>query len=180
MVTWVNSKNTSDTTIHYSVWRGQNEPISVTDLLMLFDNGEPDEMNFVLFSTSGVHGTYCTIEQAEEYRRNGELDESYVTFLVVRPRTVVLMYGNVALKADDDFDVLKQLRDKSQQIVCQIGWPSLPKIEENMKPFVFAPEDVETYLDDRDRRTLIRIAEQIEMKRLKQTDSKNELCSSAK
>jgi hypothetical protein len=80
----------------------------------LFPNGQADDLNFVLFSTSGVHGTYCTIEAAEDEG----LD---VTFLVVQPRIVGLRYGVCEPKTPEDFAFLKQLRASSHAAVLSIG-----------------------------------------------------------
>lgn len=53
----------------------------------MFPEGKADDLNFVLFSTSGVHGSYCSIEAAEAEPDLG------VTFLIVQPRIVGLRYG---------------------------------------------------------------------------------------
>lgn len=38
----------------------------------MFPDAKADDMNFVLFSTSGVHGTYNTIEEAEKHLAPGK------------------------------------------------------------------------------------------------------------
>jgi hypothetical protein len=58
-----------------------------------FPTGEPDKMNVVLFSTSGVHGTYTTIEDVE---KNLSADEE-VTWLHLQPRKVTIRYGTCIL-----------------------------------------------------------------------------------
>jgi len=51
---------------------------------------KPNQNNIVLFSTSGIHGSYTTIEEVEEWLHLEEKDPDEqidrVTFLVVRPR----------------------------------------------------------------------------------------------
>ena len=88
-------------------------------LRQMFPEGEANDLNFVLFSTSGVHGTYGTIEEAEEERKRGESPD--VTFLVVHPRIVCLRYGNCEPQTDEDFAFLKKLRESSWKAVQGIG-----------------------------------------------------------
>jgi hypothetical protein len=84
-------------------------------LRTMFPDGEANDMNFVLFSTSGVHGTYCSIEAAEKEAGIG------VTFLVVHPRIVSLRYGNCEPKTPEDFAFLKKLRESSWRAAGEIG-----------------------------------------------------------
>ncbi len=92
----------------------------------LFPGAIVDEMNFVLFSTSGVHGTYNTIEEAEASlalpEDHDERDCS-ITFLIVHPRWVTLRYGNVEVKSLEDVNFLKALRANSHRIIKRIGTP---------------------------------------------------------
>jgi len=93
---------------HYSINRAISSMAFLRDM---FPDGEADEMNFCLFSTSGIHGTYQTIEEEEADSGIG------VTFLVVCPRIVRLTYGVVEPKTDEDFSFLKKLRRTSKLIV---------------------------------------------------------------
>lgn len=109
---------------HYRVHRA----IGLTGLRELFPDGKADEMNFVFFSTSGVHGSYTTIEEIEseptwEDDDTGELIEKKLTFLVVQPRRVSIFYGNCIPKSAEDFDFLKTLRATSLAAIKEIGWP---------------------------------------------------------
>lgn len=81
----------------------------------LFPDGEANDLNFVLFSTSGVHGTYATIEAVEDEPAIG------LTFLVVQPRIVGMRYGNCEPKTPEDFAFLKKLRASSWRAVATIG-----------------------------------------------------------
>ena len=94
-----------------------DDKLSMNALRELFPNGDANEMNFVLFSTSGIHGTYQTIEEAESATHPS------VTFLIVHPRAVAMRYGNVHPVTTDDFDFLKKLRASSQEVVSKIGMP---------------------------------------------------------
>lgn len=104
--------------------------ISVENLKTQFPGGVADELNFCLFSTSGVHGTYSTIEDVEKYigsvpqdKREGDDDRcDKVTFLVIRPRSLVFVYGNVLVVTQSDVDYLKKLRSTSTQIASNIGY----------------------------------------------------------
>lgn len=100
--------------MHYSIIKVDFVD-SMNKLKEIFPDGEADEMNFVLFSTSGIHGTSMTIEECEE-------EKTDVTFLIVHPRTVTLQYGNVKPEADEDWEFLKKLRSSSSEIAAQIGY----------------------------------------------------------
>lgn len=94
----------------------------------LFPGGKADELNFCLFSTSGVHGTYLTIEDAETILSEGKIGEDLeqepvVTFLVVQPRLVTLWYGNITCRSTEDIKFLKRLRATSRAVVSQCGYP---------------------------------------------------------
>lgn len=98
--------------MHYSI---REQIKSLEDLRVYFPEPVADEMNFCLFSTSGVHGSYCTIEQAEADPEIGE-----VTVLVVQPRRVMLAYGNVPV-TPETVGYLKALRASSWAVVGRIG-----------------------------------------------------------
>lgn len=86
----------------------------------LIPEGKADDLNFVLFSTSGVHGSYCSIEDAEAEPALG------VTFLIVQPRIVGVRYGNCEPRTTEDFAFLKALRASSREAVASIGGGPLP------------------------------------------------------
>lgn len=111
---------------HYSVMTTEKGVDGLTALREMFKAAKADELNFVLFSTSGVHGTYNTIEEAEK-AINGERDsdgDKYcqsVTFLVVHPRLVALRYGECTPKTSNDITFLKELRKDSLAILRALG-----------------------------------------------------------
>lgn len=107
------------------------------DLRGMFADGKCNELNFVLFSTSGVHGSYTTIEEIEasllKYGENPAFlndDNSYdvpedycgseLTALIVHPRLCVLRYGNVKVRLED-IPYLKRLRQSAWNVVQKIG-----------------------------------------------------------
>jgi hypothetical protein len=88
----------------------------------MFPDASANDLNFVLFSTSGVHGTYNTIEEAERYLK-GEEEEgaAEVTFVIVHPRLVAMRYGVCNPANQDDIDYLKSLRASSHKAASCIG-----------------------------------------------------------
>lgn len=130
MSTWHQSVSPSDMA-HYNIFRGDHP--TADDLREIFPGGEANEMNFVLFSTSGVHGTYVTIEEIEaSLEKYGALTDdemeaapddycgNHLTFLIVHPRIVCLKYGRVKVELSD-IPFLKQLRESSKKAISKIG-----------------------------------------------------------
>jgi hypothetical protein len=83
-------------------------------LRQIFPEGKADECNFVLFSTSGVHGSYATIEDIE--KEGGEL-----TFVIIQPRLCTIHYGNCLPQTKADYEFLKKVRQTSWEIIPEIG-----------------------------------------------------------
>lgn len=117
---------------HYNIFAGKDGR-GVQFLRHFFPDGEANEMNFVLFSTSGVHGTYTTLEDIEHSLHkygDGECvdeddppDDYYcpeVTYLVVQPRIVSMTYGNARVTLDD-IPFLRRLRESSWKAAQSIG-----------------------------------------------------------
>ena len=100
---------------YYSIYELAGDGMAA--LREIFPDGQANPLNFVLFSTSGVHGCYSTIEDVED----DELPS--VTFLVVQPRVVCLRFGNVSPAGAEDIAFLKQLRRSSTEVVSRIGYP---------------------------------------------------------
>jgi hypothetical protein len=116
---WENNRPGRDDNPYYSVLRLVGDGMEA--LRQLFPTGEADELNAVLFSTSGVHGTYCTIEAVEA---GGDDVPSDVTFCVIQPRIVCMRYGNVTPITPEDFAFLKRLRETSSKALAGIGMPT--------------------------------------------------------
>lgn len=117
---------------HYNTFSITDEALAMEALRHFFPNGEANEFNLVMFSTSGVHGAYTTIEEAEAVRLAGGEDpdddggERYfpsVTFLVVQPRLVTMRCGCCHPVTPGDFAFLKKLRASSWAIASKIGAP---------------------------------------------------------
>jgi hypothetical protein len=124
---------------HYNIY-GTKPGMQMKLLREFFPDGEANEMNLVLFSTSGAHGTYITIEEVEEScqkygfdHETAEEDEDAawpddrvgtdVTFLLIQPRIVSVTYGNVFVKSQADIEFLKKLRASSWGWFQKIGRP---------------------------------------------------------
>lgn len=106
---------------HYNIY-GVRDENGMTALRQMFPEGKADELNFCLFSTSGVHGMYNTIEEAEEHlKKPSEETSGSVTFLIVHPRIVCLRYGNCEPQNTDDIAFLKKLRASSWRATKKIG-----------------------------------------------------------
>ncbi len=84
---------------------------------MFPDGTHIDQDNFVLFSTSGVHGSYSTIEDEEKN------DSPTVTFVICCPRILRFSYGNCQPRTREDFLYLKMLRTLSHREIAEIGMP---------------------------------------------------------
>ena len=80
----------------------------MTALRKLFPNGEADDLNIILFSTSGVHGSCYTIEDVEKNLQKQETvrDKGIqrITFIVIHPRICCLKYGLVEPRNQADID----------------------------------------------------------------------------
>ena len=121
--------------LHYTIGRVLH---GCTSLRILFPDGEANDLNFVLFSTSGVHGSYATLDDIEASIRKYGIDpyqltdedadfpDDYyspsVTILVVHPRVVALRYGNAKIETLEDLEYLKKLRASSTAVVQKIGY----------------------------------------------------------
>ena len=124
--------NKSDSA-HYNVYSlGDTEKERWETLRKVFENG-PNEMNLLIGSTSGVHGSYVTLNKLEdpnsEYRQEME-EEGYTieneeafTVLLIQPRLCSLMYGTVGIHSPDDFKWLRTIIGQSvaEIIRCQTG-----------------------------------------------------------
>ena len=103
---------------HYNVYRLSNDDLGMSALRELFPHGNADELNFVLFSTSGIHGSYETIEDAESICTGERIP---ITFLVIQPRIVSMRYGSALPICADDFAFLRRLRESSCHAASAIG-----------------------------------------------------------
>ena len=119
---------------HYNIYAASADPeASIVALREWFcDDSTVNELNFILFSTSGVHGSYTTIEEIEasmsKYPTEPDGDDwpddycsPEITFLVVQPRLVGMTYGLAKIRNADDVAWVKRVRDLSCKAVAKIG-----------------------------------------------------------
>lgn len=99
----------------YCAWRLVDKNRGMDALRAMFPDALADGDNFVLFSTSGIHGTYLTIEEEQNEPGTG------VTFMIVQPRLVITRYGVVYPQNEDDFVFLKALRTSSWNAMSRVG-----------------------------------------------------------
>lgn len=99
----------------YCVLRLANARRGMAALKAMFPTGDADAMNFVLFSTSGTHGSYRTLEEEEAEPGSG------VTFMVVQPRLVITRYGVAYPESEEDFALLKKLRTTSREALLGVA-----------------------------------------------------------
>lgn len=125
MSEWIKVRQDSDSG-YYSVAYWDEEETATQMLRELFEESPPNELNFILFSTSGVHGSYNTIEAAEK-SLDLKLDDddrcTAVTFEIIMPRIVSIKYGNCVVHSKKDVEFLKKLRSQSQDAIKKIGMP---------------------------------------------------------
>lgn len=124
---------------HYNIYALKDPARGMELLRLFFPKGEASEFAFVLFSTSGVHGTYATIEEIEaslkKYGapRPAERSDDWpddcvrneLTFVIVQPRIINLSYGTLYMTLDD-VEFLKRLRASSWAVVQKIGAAETP------------------------------------------------------
>jgi hypothetical protein len=69
--------------------------------LKWFFRDGPDRLNFCLFSTSGVHGSYATLDSNAQEEPDKDGCRS-ITFLVCSPRLVRFQYGNARYTKEEE------------------------------------------------------------------------------
>lgn len=82
----------------------------VRQLREIFPDGKANDLNFVLFSTAGTHGSYLTIEEVLASLDGDEPE--LLTVLVIQPRVVRMLYGSIEITKDDR-SFLRLLRESS-------------------------------------------------------------------
>ena len=120
---WTNVNRSRQGSPDYSVFRLDDVSYGMAALREMFPTAQANEMNFVLFSTSGVHGTYTLISDIEFDIKAGVSEEGFnrLTVLIVQPRLVTLRYGICLPETLDDIQYLKRLRETSSLEASLIG-----------------------------------------------------------
>jgi len=119
---------------HYNIFRMEPGINGIDALKEIFPEGEANDMNFVMFSTSGIHGTHFDLDDIEEslkkygdepdFLRNVDKDDTdvpddyirnYLTILVIHPRLVQLKYGVIEVILED-IPYLRKLAKSSVEV----------------------------------------------------------------
>jgi len=78
-----------------------------------FPQGKASDSCWIALSTSGVHGTYCTLDDLPgawaDFERDGETSPPEVTFICTEPRLVRTCYGNVPVGDQEEVEWLRSL-----------------------------------------------------------------------
>lgn len=89
---------------HYEV----EELRTMRDVKESFPLNRADHLNWLFCGSSGIHGTYRTLDEIEEIIRGDNPETSaldngkyYATVLVVHPRLCVLKYGEIQVGLPD-------------------------------------------------------------------------------
>lgn len=94
----------------------------------VFANG-PDTMNWLVLATSGIHGSYASLDdmfdtdEPADIEQNPEMFDStgkqvydYMTVQIIQPRLVRVMYGQILITRDD----IPWLRDIARRSLLAI------------------------------------------------------------
>ena len=71
---------------------------TMAEVRELFPDDKADSLNWCLLSTSGVHGSYQSLDDVFS---DAEEDDLYITVLVIQPRLVILRYGLLKITPED-------------------------------------------------------------------------------
>jgi hypothetical protein len=83
---------------HYTI----TEIGTMAELQEMFPTGEADGLNWCFLSTSGVHGSYATLDTIEGPPEDDGYEWPYeITVLAVAPRMVRCRYGHIAITPED-------------------------------------------------------------------------------
>ncbi len=117
---------------HYNIYEIYSDN-GMNLLRRIFPDGIANDMNFVLFSTSGIHGSCVSLEDIEsslikygDKTYNDFADppddfyNSYLTILIIHPRLVCMKYGDIKISLQD-IPYLKKLRETSIDAVQAIN-----------------------------------------------------------
>jgi hypothetical protein len=95
--------------------------VDVDELEEYFQDFEADDLNFCLFGTSGVHGSYGSLKQlrkdCKKFGFGSDEGIGTITVLIIQPRKVCMIYGNVRVTSFEDIEKLEKLRITSAKAV---------------------------------------------------------------
>ncbi|MFG6669385.1 hypothetical protein ACGYLS_02925 [Bacillus subtilis] len=85
---------------------------NIEHLKRIFPDGEANELNWCVLSTSGVHGLYRTLDDIE----NSDDEHSSITVLVIMPRIVSMLWGHIDI-TKEDIPYLRKLTNSSLRYI---------------------------------------------------------------
>lgn len=123
---------------HYKIMALEN----MTQVYQIMPNPDDESVewmyayNWLFIGTSGVHGTYTTLDDIEE---NWDYIENYkgdpadaehtnlITVLILHPRTCVLKYGHLEVVRRGDIPYLRKCVAKTIKAILESQEGNLPK-----------------------------------------------------
>lgn len=99
---------------HYEIQRLE----TLEDLWGCFPDDKADEMNWLVLSTSGVHGSCATLDGLLEKWDDQEYVNA-ITVLVIQPRLVVLRYGELELHDHEGVERLRRIVTSSVSAIIK-------------------------------------------------------------
>jgi hypothetical protein len=99
---------------------------NMDELKELFPDYVDYTFNWLFLSTSGVHGSYLTIDDLEKCIKSDPEFVPSITVLVVQPRTVKIFYGDLEEISVDDFKWLRQAVEKTIDAIKRSQEGNLP------------------------------------------------------
>jgi len=106
--------------------------VTAADLIAYCTNNNyPNSMNLLIPSTSGVHGSYCTLDDIETNLERGEEDYTpNLTIMIFRPRVLHIIYGTVLVTLGD-IPSLRELLSLSEELLCGYFGGNLPREDDD-------------------------------------------------
>ncbi len=95
---------------------------SIDDIKRVFPEGKANKLNWFVASTSGVHGTYTTLDKIEKSLSLPIDDEerfTELTCLIIMPRMVCVTYGCIEVKSQEEVDFLRKLITSSIEQIAK-------------------------------------------------------------
>ena len=106
----IDASGNSAPTAHYHVFDALK---TIEDLKTIFPDGKADDLNWVFLSTSGIHGSYITLDDLEKDSDCAECidDEgnTHITILVLHPRMCCIKFGEMKINLKNDSQYLRGL-----------------------------------------------------------------------
>lgn len=111
---------------HYSIFALE----TLDDVKRIFPDGKCNTLNWFYASTSGVHGSYRTLDDLE--KEWDDVDEESgkpyrdITVQILMPRMVAVMYGSIEIENKEDIQWLRNLVQSSLEAIRESQQGNLP------------------------------------------------------